>query len=115
MVHTRSSSRRIPDPLVAGLFRSRFTPALDRHDTAAVRALRLHGEPGGPTSITGTARSVLAIFYIVMALPGVWLMFAPLVFWAPDVAADLNGVLVGRTRHRPHHPHSRNDQDEGPS
>jgi hypothetical protein len=27
--------------------------------------LRLHGEPGGPTSITGTARFMLAIFYIV--------------------------------------------------
>ena len=35
--------------------RSLPTPALDRHDTAAVWALRLHGEPGGPTSITGTA------------------------------------------------------------
>src|ERR1039458_3625821 len=42
------------------------TPALDRHDTAAVWTLRLHGEPGGPTSITGTARFVLAIFYIVI-------------------------------------------------
>jgi len=28
-------------------------------------------------------------------LIGVWLMFAPLVFWAPDEAAYLNGVLVG--------------------
>jgi hypothetical protein len=26
------------------------TPALDRHDTAAVWAPRLHGEPGGPLS-----------------------------------------------------------------
>jgi len=42
------------------------TPALDRHDTAAVWDLRLHGDPGGPTSITGTARLVLAIFYIVI-------------------------------------------------
>jgi uncharacterized membrane protein YoaK (UPF0700 family) len=42
------------------------TPALDRHDTAVVWDLRLHGEPGGPTSITGTARSVLAIFHIVI-------------------------------------------------
>ena len=41
------------------------TPALDRHDTAVVWDLRLHGEPGGPTSIPGTARFVLAIFYIV--------------------------------------------------
>jgi hypothetical protein len=29
-----------------------------------VWAPRLHGEPGGPTSITGTARFVLATFYI---------------------------------------------------
>jgi hypothetical protein len=28
--------------------------------------LRLHGAPGGPTSITGTARLALAIFYIVI-------------------------------------------------
>src|ERR1017187_3404097 len=40
------------------------TPALDRHDTAVVWDLRLHGEPGGPASITGTARFVLSIFYI---------------------------------------------------
>jgi hypothetical protein len=31
----------------------------------AVWDLRLHGEPGGPPSITGTARSMLAIFYTV--------------------------------------------------
>src|SRR5665213_2091877 len=42
------------------------TPALDRHDTAAVWTPRLHDESGGPTSITGTARFVLAIFYIVI-------------------------------------------------
>jgi len=41
------------------------TPALDRHDTAAVWALRLHGEPGGPASITGAARSGSTTFYIV--------------------------------------------------
>ena len=41
------------------------TPALDRHDTAAVWALRLHGEPGGPASITSTARFGSTIFYIV--------------------------------------------------
>ena len=40
------------------------TPALDRHDTAVVWDLRLHGEPGGPPSIPDTARFVLAIFYI---------------------------------------------------
>ncbi len=42
------------------------TPALNRHDTAAVWDLRLHGEPGGPPSIPDTARFVLAIFYIVI-------------------------------------------------
>src|ERR1017187_5472307 len=42
------------------------TPALDRHDTAVVWDLRLHGEPGGPPSILGTARFMLAIFYIVI-------------------------------------------------
>ena len=45
------------------------TPALDRHDTAAVWDLRLHGEPGGPTSITGTARSVLTISTSSSSLP----------------------------------------------
>ena len=42
------------------------TPALDRHDTAAVWVLRLLGEPGGPTSITGTARFVLGTSYILI-------------------------------------------------
>ena len=28
--------------------------------------LRLHGDPGGPTSITGTARIVPTIFYIII-------------------------------------------------
>jgi len=46
--------------------RGRCSPVRhDRHDTAAVWDLRLHGEPEGPTFITGTARFVLAIFYIV--------------------------------------------------
>lgn len=44
------------------------TPALDRHDTAVVWVLRLHGEPGGPTSITGTARFVLATYSITITL-----------------------------------------------
>ena len=64
VVHTCSSSRRIPDPLVAGLFRNRSPPRLLTGDTAVVWVPRLHGEPGGPTSITGTARFVLATFYI---------------------------------------------------
>jgi len=53
-----SQNARIPDlPQLP-------TPALDRHDTAAVWVLRLHGEPGAPTSITDSARFVLTIFYI---------------------------------------------------
>jgi len=65
VVHTCSSSRRTPDPLPCGPFpRSLPTPALDENDTAAVWALRLPGEPGGPTSITSTARSTLTTFYI---------------------------------------------------
>ena len=42
------------------------TPALNRHDTAAVWVLRLLGEPGGPTSITGTARFVLGTSYLLI-------------------------------------------------
>ena len=65
VVHTCSSSRRTPDPLPCWPFpRSLPTPALDENDTAAVWALRLPGEPGGPTSITSTARSTLTTFYI---------------------------------------------------
>jgi len=37
---------------------------LDRHDTAVVWDLRLHGELGGPSSTPDTARFVLAICYI---------------------------------------------------
>ena len=39
VVHTRSSSRRTPDPLTAGLFRTLTTPALNR------RSLRWFGLP----------------------------------------------------------------------
>jgi len=54
-------------PAGSGLFpQSLPTPALDRHDTAAVWVLRLHGEPGGPTSITSTARLGPTIFHIVI-------------------------------------------------
>jgi hypothetical protein len=48
VVHTCSSSRRSPDPLIASLLRSRFPPlALDRHDTAAVWDLRRTANPEG--------------------------------------------------------------------
>src|SRR5215471_1075550 len=65
VVHTRSSSRRPPDPLTAGLFPATLTtPALNR------RSLRWFGlptctaNPEGQTSITGTARFVPTTFYI---------------------------------------------------
>jgi hypothetical protein len=64
VVHSCSSSRRTPDPLSAGLFRNAHHSGSLPAQLAVVWALRLHGEPGGPTSITGTARFVLAIFYI---------------------------------------------------
>ena len=64
VVHTRSSSRRPPDPLTAGLFRNAHHPGSLPAQLAVVWAPRLHGEPGGPTSITGTARFMPATFYI---------------------------------------------------
>ena len=42
------------------------TPALDRRQPAVVWNLRLHGDPGGPTSITGTAPIVPTLFYIII-------------------------------------------------
>jgi hypothetical protein len=66
VVHTRSSSRHSPDPLVAGLLRSRFPPRLLTDMTLRRFGISaVHGEPRGPTSIPDTARFVLAIFYIV--------------------------------------------------
>ncbi len=59
VVCTCSSSRRTPDPLLAGLLPQRSPRGLfGLTQLAVVWTLRLHGEPGGPTSITGTARSV---------------------------------------------------------
>ena len=37
-----------------------------RNATQLVWNLRLHGNPAGPTSITGTARIVPTIFYIII-------------------------------------------------
>ena len=42
------------------------TPALDRRSLRWFGNLRLHGDPGGPTPITGTARIVPTIFYIII-------------------------------------------------
>jgi hypothetical protein len=53
---------------------------------------------------SGTAVIVLGILSLapqrfwaawVTALVGIWVLFAPLVFWAPDAAAFTNGLLVG--------------------
>jgi hypothetical protein len=86
VVHSRSSSRRTPDPLCCGPFpQSLPTPALDRHDTAVVWDLRLHGEPGGPTPITGTARFVLTTFYIAITLlPGHTDSVTPCLVYGPE-------------------------------
>ena len=42
------------------------TPALDRRSLRWFGISRLHGDPGGPTPITGTARIVPTIFYIII-------------------------------------------------
>ncbi len=65
VVHSRSSSRRTPDPLSAGLFRNAHNPGSLPAQLAVVWGLRLLGDPGGPPSITGTARFMLTTFYIV--------------------------------------------------
>ena len=56
VVHTCSSSRRTPDPIMSGHFRNAHHTGSLPAQLAVVWALRLHGEPGGPTSITSTAR-----------------------------------------------------------
>jgi hypothetical protein len=65
VVHTRSSSRRPPDPLTAGLFPQRSPPRL-LTDAACggLGSPPALANPEGPTSITGTARFVPATFYI---------------------------------------------------
>ena len=71
VVHTCSSSRRTPDPVLPGLSRNAHHDGSLPPQLPVVWALRLHGEPGGPTSITGTARFVLVTFYITTTLlPG---------------------------------------------
>jgi hypothetical protein len=50
--------------------------------------LSLHGEPGGPTSITGTARSVLAILYIVITF-----LSRHTEFWSPHEDLRESGTL----------------------
>ncbi len=66
VVHTCSSSRRTPDPLTAGLLPQRSPPRLLTDAACGGLSSPLHGEPGGPTSITGTARIAPTISYIVI-------------------------------------------------
>ena len=42
------------------------TPALNRRSLRWFGISALHGDPAGPTSITGTARIVPTIFYIII-------------------------------------------------
>ena len=95
VVYTCSSSRRTPDPLVAGLFpQSLPTPALNRHDIAVVWDLRLHGDPGGPTSITNRARIVPAIFYIVITF-----LSGHTTHWAPASGPNVEALAWERMLH----------------
>src|SRR5262249_12751764 len=65
VVHTRSSSRRPPDPLTAGLFPQRSPPRLlTGAACGGLGSPPALANPEGQTSITGTARFVLATFYI---------------------------------------------------
>ena len=67
VVHTCSSSHRTPAPLTARRQPQRSPPRL-LTDAACggLPNLRPHGDPAGPTSITGTARIVPTIFYIII-------------------------------------------------
>src|SRR5262249_45944900 len=69
VVHTRSSSRRPPDPLTAGLFPQRSPPRLlTGAACGGLGSPPALANPEGQTSITGTARFVLATFYIAFTL-----------------------------------------------
>jgi hypothetical protein len=65
VVHTRSSSRRTPDPLTAGLFLQRSPPRLlTGAACSGLGSPPAMANPEGQTSITGTARLTPATFYI---------------------------------------------------
>ena len=66
VVHTCSSSHRTPAPLTARRHPQRSPPRLLTDAACGGLGSRLHGDPGGPTSITGTARIVPTIFYIII-------------------------------------------------
>ena len=65
VVHTRSSSRRPPDPLTAGLLPQRSPPRLlTGAACGGLGSPPALANPEGQTSITGTARFAPATFYI---------------------------------------------------
>ena len=65
VVHTRSSSRRPPDPLTAGLLPQRSPPPLlTGAACGGLGSPPALANPEGQTSITGTARFAPATFYI---------------------------------------------------
>ena len=67
VVHTRSSSRRTPDPLTAGLLPQRSPPRLlTGAACGGLGSPPALANPEGQTSITGTARIVPATFYIAL-------------------------------------------------
>jgi len=56
------------------------------------------GEPNPlyeEVNVNGTHRLTMAWARIANAAVGLWLLFAPLVFWTPSAAAYLNDTLVG--------------------
>jgi len=66
------------------------------------------GYPDGPMTLSNIASGALVMLFSLMSLSrhmawarfanagvGVWLLFAPLVFWAPTAAGYLNDTLVG--------------------
>ena len=67
VVHTRSSSRRTPDPLIAGLFPQRSPPRLlTGAACGGLGSPPALANPEGQTPITGTARFMPATFYIAI-------------------------------------------------
>jgi hypothetical protein len=67
VVHARSSSRRTPDPLTAGLFLQRSPPRLlTGAACSGLGSPPAMANPEGQTSITGTARLMPATFYIAI-------------------------------------------------
>jgi len=104
VVHTRSSSRRPPDPLTAGLFPQRSPPRpLTGAACGGLGSPPALASPEGQTSITGTARFVPTTFYIA-SLPfqdthqngGSARVTSPWVGSALELLCRLTGLSVRR-------------------